>query len=1078
MQLSPLARRNLAHYARANVAVVLGVAAAVAVLSGALLVGDSVRGSLRELVAQRLGRTDYVVSTMLFFRDALAKDVPSSAPLIALDAVAVHDAGKRASSAQVYGIDDRFWKFHGLAPDTNAGSDAQISNALASEIGAKIGDTILIRVEKPSAIAKESMHGRKDDSTRVIRVQVGAILDAAHLGEFSLRPTQGPVRAVFVPLRRLQRDLQQQGKVNVLLANGASPLSALRQRVTLADLGIRVRTIPQANSLSVESESTAISDSLFDAVKAASEQVKTQAPIPLMSYLANGIRIGDREVPYSLVVAIDSSQLPKAAGRDSIFLNEWAATDLGAKSEQDVTLDYYYWEPSGTLTTRSAKFQLAGILPMSGISTDRDLTPEYPGITDADTLGDWDPPFPLDLKKVRPKDETYWKQYRTSPKAFVALETGQALWSSRFGKLTSVRIPGTTDAEAFSKALRSKLGPERAGMTVVNVREQGATSAKGSTDFGEYFTYFSFFLMVSALLLTSLFFQLGIEQRLREIGTLRATGFAAADIRKLFLLEGALLALIGTIAGTIAAVAYSALLMYGLRTVWREAVSTSLLSLHVNPQSLAIGAITGAVIALLTILLTLRSLRHSSPRDLMMGVRGSLTSITSTRLANWLALGAAALGSLILAASVAKQIDATGGFFGGGLLFLTAALFFLWARLRAQHRSSLGIDGHASLWRLGFRNATYRPARSILCITLIASATFLLVALDAFRRPTASPLARNSGTGGYPLIAESRLPIFYNLNTNRETLNITAQDAAFTGFRLRPGDDASCLNLYEPRNPRILGATAEFLKEGRFAFGDSLATTDEERKNPWLLLNRAEAAIPAAVDANSLEYVLHKKLGDELVLDPESDRPVRLRIVAALSDSIFQSELIVSEANFLRAFPEQQGFRVFLVEAPQAQAEKLSTKLEETLSDYGFDATSTVEKIAGYHRVENTYLSTFQVLGGLGLLLGTIGLAAVLLRNVLERRRELALLRAIGFETRDLNVTVLAENLLLLACGLVTGVTCAVLAIAPAIAARGQASASGLPWLLVAVPVVAIAASGLAVRSVGRAPLLASLRAD
>src|SRR5882724_3921715 len=99
MDLSLLARRNLSHYWRTNIAVVLGVAAAVAVLSGALLVGDSVRGSLRDLVAQRLGRTDYIVSTMLFFREALAKDIPSSTPLIALEAVAVHDSDKRAAAA-------------------------------------------------------------------------------------------------------------------------------------------------------------------------------------------------------------------------------------------------------------------------------------------------------------------------------------------------------------------------------------------------------------------------------------------------------------------------------------------------------------------------------------------------------------------------------------------------------------------------------------------------------------------------------------------------------------------------------------------------------------------------------------------------------------------------------------------------------------------------------------------------------------------------------------------------------------------------------------------------------------------
>ena len=80
---------------------------------------------------------------------------------------------------------------------------------------------------------------------------------------------------------------------------------------------------------------------------------------------------------------------------------------------------------------------------------------------------------------------------------------------------------------------------------------------------------------------------------------------------------------------------------------------------------------------------------------------------------------------------------------------------------------------------------------------------------------------------------------------------------------------------------------------------------------------------------------------------------------------------------------------------------------------------------ASFHRVENTYLSTFQALGGLGLLLGTFGLAAVMFRNVLERRRELALLRAVGYSRRKVSVMILAEAALLLGAGLAVGAGCA-----------------------------------------------------
>src|SRR5262245_39458547 len=54
MNLFRLLRRNLRFHRRANFAVLLGVAVGTAVLTGALLVGDSLRGSLREQVFERL----------------------------------------------------------------------------------------------------------------------------------------------------------------------------------------------------------------------------------------------------------------------------------------------------------------------------------------------------------------------------------------------------------------------------------------------------------------------------------------------------------------------------------------------------------------------------------------------------------------------------------------------------------------------------------------------------------------------------------------------------------------------------------------------------------------------------------------------------------------------------------------------------------------------------------------------------------------------------------------------------------------------------------------------------------------
>ena len=190
-------------------------------------------------------------------------------------------------------------------------------------------------------------------------------------------------------------------------------------------------------------------------------------------------------------------------------------------------------------------------MPILGPAADRDLVPEYPGITDSARVADWDPPFPIDLNRVRPIDEEYWNRYRATPKAFIPIERGQQLWSSRHGALTALRlIPpleiALADARAgYEKALLGELDPLAMGFSVYDVRAQGLAASNGATDFGEYFTYFSIFLVVSALLLAGLFFKLGVEQRLREVGLLQALGFDPAAIRRLFAGEALFLAGIG-----------------------------------------------------------------------------------------------------------------------------------------------------------------------------------------------------------------------------------------------------------------------------------------------------------------------------------------------------------------------------------------------------------------------------------------------------------------------------------------------------------------------------------------------------
>ena len=105
------------------------------------------------------------------------------------------------------------------------------------------------------------------------------------------------------------------------------------------------------------------------------------------------------------------------------------------------------------------------------------------------------------------------------------------------------------DFKTIDAALRKTISPASVGLEFQPVREQALAASSQAVDFGQLFIGFSFFLIIAALLLMGLLFQFGLEQRAREIGTLLALGFRPRQVRRLFLREGAALALAGGVIG-------------------------------------------------------------------------------------------------------------------------------------------------------------------------------------------------------------------------------------------------------------------------------------------------------------------------------------------------------------------------------------------------------------------------------------------------------------------------------------------------------------------------------------------------
>jgi hypothetical protein len=164
---------------------------------------------------------------------------------------------------------------------------------------------VLVRVERPTAIPLESLHGRKDALARALRFTVRDVLPASALGEFSLEAQQGDVRAVFVPLAELQGELDLDGRVNTVLLSvgidadagvGTALASTVRQRATLDDVGLTLTVLDDRGVVAVGSAAGLLNDAQARAVTeaAADEGLRT---IPVLTYLANTMRRGGREIP-------------------------------------------------------------------------------------------------------------------------------------------------------------------------------------------------------------------------------------------------------------------------------------------------------------------------------------------------------------------------------------------------------------------------------------------------------------------------------------------------------------------------------------------------------------------------------------------------------------------------------------------------------------------------------------------------------------------------------------------------------------------------------------------------------------
>ena len=1062
MKLTDYVLQSARHYWRGHLGLLFGTFLAATILTGSMLVGDSVRASLQRVAALRLGMVEGgVLGGDHWFTEALARKSNAAPLIIATGAAGAANGKVRVNGAQVLGVDASFWKLSTSAKNIAFDKSAvAINEPLARKLGVKAGDTILVRLERPSAISRDAPLSGSTNQDVSLRRTVAAVVSAEDFGAFQLTASQVPPDSVFVNLADLQTQLEMDGRVNAMLHPQFNALRAhLEEHRTLEDFALSLKRIEGPNKEWEISTSRVFLDRSL-AIKLGD----FKGAYGVLTYLVNGITSKQGGTPYSMVTATGHGK------DDEITITQWLADDHKLAVGDELEVKYFVVGLGRDLKQQSAKFKVAAILPMDHPQVTKAWTPEFPGVSDVDNCRDWEPGIPMDMKAIRDKDEDYWDEFKGTPKGFITLAAGQKLWANRFGNLTAIRLPDEGQIpEAKANALALRLQLADIGLVPRDFKHEAGAAAKGSVDFGGLFIGLSMFLIAAALVFAALLFLFTLERRASQIGLLLAVGWTRGMVRRAWLLEAGVIAVAGVLLGVFGGIVYTQTALHGLSAIWTGATQGLPLVFSASFSTIFNAALATLVVVLLTLAWASRELFKVTARDLLAGSWGDDLAPAQKKRGMKLPLIFAALALVLLAVGfVVKNPEAVAGmFFGSGMLMLIAGLLIL----RGWMRHDSGTLAR-SLWQIGSRNISRRPSRSLAVIGMMAGGIFLVVAVNAFRMSAGDTTARDSGTGGFALIGESSLPVYEDLNVKAgwDAFGLDEKlmpQVRVVPFRMREGDDASCLNLNRAQKPMLVAADPAKLV-GTFAFASGA----------WDKLNDT-TCIPAIADQATAMWGLGKGVGDTVGYQDSAGNTFQVKIVGLLAGSVLQGKMIISEAAFLSKYPDAAGYRFFLIDATPGQAAEVSEHLTRQLEQRGLALEPTKQRLELFLSVQNTYIGIFTVLGGLGVLLGTAGIGVLIARHVLERRGELGLMQALGFRIGALRAMIMGEHGVLLVLGVILGVVTASLAVLPQLIERGGGLPIGfLSQLIAAVLGFGLGVCAIAVSTAVRGSLTDSIRRE
>lgn len=1042
------------HYARLNMATVLGIALSTAILVGAFIIGDSVKYSLQQITLERLGKTEQVITAgERLFTQQLADNIEenenvNTSAILRANGIAIVDGGQtRVNKIQVWGIDENFGEFADSEKYQLHQNEVVINEKLATILKLNPGDEFLLRVNKLSTFPSNTPFVSAEENTVSFRVKLKAIGETLETGNLNLQNIQSSPRNIFINIDWLNKRLELENKANVILLSGIpeniDQYKLIENNWSLEDINLKIRENEELGYTEI------ISDRVFIEPAIESAKLPENPSSPVFSYFVNELKLRGKTTPYSFV-----SSVSEGLQNNEIIINKWLADDLSAKTGDSLRVSYFEVGPLRKLIEHDTTFVVKEIVGINGKWGDVNLMPEIPGLSDAGHCRDWETGVPVDLNSIREKDEEYWNNHKGTPKAFISLEIAQNLWQNRFGKSTAIRFKNQ-DKQHLSDQLLGVLSAEKLGFQIQDARTDGLQAASTGVDFGELFIGLSFFVLVAAVLLTVLLFKLFLNFRKNEIGTLNALGFTRKQVQKIFFAEAIILVIIGIGIGIPFSLLYNKLILSAVNSIWVDIVMTSIVHIHIEATSLISGGIAIFILSFAVITFVISRFLKQETIALQKNIQEDKKS--RKNIGRWLgwSLVIVSVAAIFTAGISAGEVNPE-VFFIGGFGLLPGMILLANQYLVSLHKK-------AKLGKLNFsgfvmKRIAQNRRQNVMIISFLSIGIFMVISTGVNRNDLTKNADQNfSGTGGYLLFAETTIPVLEDLNQPEVADYFGFPENAemeIAQFRVKPGDDASCLNLNRIARPQVLGFNPEQFNR-RKAFTFITQTEDLNEQSPWLSLkNRTtDGFVPAIADQTVIKWGLGKNVGDTLVYQNERGEKLTLKLIGGLANSIFQGNVLIDEQFFIENYPSVSGSNILLIDF-NPDVVQLGEDLKRGFRNYGVEITPTAQRLMEFYRIENTYLNIFLMLGALGLLIGTVGLGILIFRIVTEKASEYALLLAIGFRKRKIYQLIFTEKLLVIFIAIVVGLLPSVVSAIPAATSMVYSSLVWIPLIVTAIVLI------------------------